>query len=227
MIEVTLVKLIDGYPLWEEGFNYISVERKARLNRFLNINDKKRSMLSELLIRKAILDKLDIPINRIEINYNCYQKPYLMGIQNFEFNISHSESYVVFAFSKSTIGIDIEKIKDINFDIAKRFFTKEEYKSIIYLPTYNERLHRFYTLWTLKESYMKAIGTGLNIPLRSCEFMISDKYITFNGKEAYYFYIGDIEDFCISICHKEKQLKYSFSLLTEEDIYAYFQRIGY
>lgn len=227
MVEVTLVKLTEGYPLWEEGLNFVSEERKARVNGFWNLEDKKRCLLSELLMKKAYFEKLAMPLNQIKINYNLYHKPFFAGSKNFEFNVSHSDSYVVFALSKNTIGIDIEKIKKINFNIAKRFYTEKEYKSIISLPTYTERLHHFYTLWTLKESYVKAIGMGLNLPLHTFEFVLNDKEIFVNSQveQEFSFYTGEVEDYSISICHKEKKQEYTFSWFTEEEIYKYFHDI--
>ncbi len=64
------------------------------------------------------------------------------------------------------VGVDIEKIRPIDFAIAERFFTASEYRLLMDTAE-QERLQLFYTLWTLKESYIKFVGKGLSIPLDS------------------------------------------------------------
>lgn len=94
-------------------------------------------------------------------------KPYID--QNIDFSISHSGDWVVVGLSRHTIGIDVEEHKtrtDI-LGIAKRYFTKEEYH---YLNTSKQQTQDFFTLWTLKEAYLKATGVGLNHGLDNAGF---------------------------------------------------------
>ncbi|HAB59568.1 MAG TPA: hypothetical protein DCE48_02435, partial [Lachnospiraceae bacterium] len=78
-----------------------------------------------------------------------------------------------------------------------------------------------------KESYVKAIGMGLNLPLHTFEFVLNDKEIFVNSQveQEFSFYTGEVEDYSISICHKEKKQEYTFSWFTEEEIYKYFHDI--
>lgn len=73
----------------------------------------------------------------------------------------------------------MERIKDLNIKIADRFFSKEEVEDL-YKIKKSERLKYFFDLWTLKESYIKADGRGLNIPLNSFSFRVIDNEIIFN-----------------------------------------------
>ena len=57
----------------------------------------------------------------------------------------------------------------------------------------NERDMLFFTLWTLKEAYIKAIGKGLSYPVNEAEFFIEDGKITSNIK-GYEFRRYIIED---------------------------------
>lgn len=97
-------------------------------------------------------------------------KPYLnlkLDIPNLNFNISHDGNFVIFVSDiKATIGADImEIILRQNSDTIENFFelmeccfTINEWKMINGGLDEYEKLKRFYTFWTLKESYIKAIG---------------------------------------------------------------------
>ncbi len=60
------------------------------------------------------------------------------------------------------VGIDIEEIKDIPLVDFDNEFSKKELEKIY---TAENSMQLFYTLWTQKEAFLKAIGTGLNVPL--------------------------------------------------------------
>jgi 4'-phosphopantetheinyl transferase len=81
------------------------------------------------------------------------------------FNLSHSKGKVVCAVTRNkNIGIDIEKItSDIDIlTVAKNYFSKTEVNHLTTLKTPAQKLNLFYSLWTLKEAYVKATGTGLS-----------------------------------------------------------------
>ena len=69
------------------------------------------------------------------------------------------------------VGIDVEHLgrQETNTDIAERFFAPEEVTELISQPQDKQRI-RFLEYWTLKESYIKAIGMGLSCPLESFAF---------------------------------------------------------
>ena len=108
-----------------------------------------------------------------DINFvtNKYGKPMLSNESELHFNISHSGSWVSCALHYSPIGIDIEQLLTIDIHFCKRFFTTEEYNALIN-ESEKEREKYFYKLWTLKESYIKAEGKGLSIPLNSFNISI-------------------------------------------------------
>jgi len=223
MVEVIIVNLSDKLPFQYDYLKCISYEKRIRILKYINEADKKRSLMSELLIRKAASDKLCIPAKRVNISYNPYGKPYIDNERYFNFNISHSESYVVIAISRYKIGIDIEKNKKTDFAIAERFFTKNEYQYIKSFTTEPDRINAFYMLWTLKESYVKALGKGLSIPLNSFEFEIDNSIHIRNQKENMKFLFSStrIYDYTLSLSHQEKEIKYTF--LNEIDIYCYYK----
>lgn len=108
-------------------------------------------------------------------------------MENLNFNIGHSGDWVVLGIETNyLIGVDVEKITKRNskslddfFKYLKQCFTKKEWNTILQtnskLDLLDEKsqfliLERFFVHWTLKESFIKAIGQGLGFDLQRCEF---------------------------------------------------------
>lgn len=146
---------------------FISSEKRQKIRRLINKEDKIRSLIGDLLIRTVLIDELNIPNHNLIFDINLYGKPFLINYPNINFNLSHSGDYVVCAFDCECIGIDIEEIKNIDFiEIAKNFFTSKEYYFILNQKDHLQ-LETFYEIWTSKESYIKCRGQGLSISLNS------------------------------------------------------------
>jgi len=101
--------------------------------------------------------------------YSDKQKPSLNhGFSNqLEFNVSHSGATAMLAFARGrALGVDVEQIRE-DFDtdaIARRFFSAHEVQQLFALDA-AERHQAFFRCWTRKEAFIKAVGTGLSLPL--------------------------------------------------------------
>lgn len=87
--------------------------------------------------------------------------------RDLRFNISHTRGLVACAVSQhGAVGIDVEQIdrRVRAWDLARRFFCAEEIAELAALPAGRQQ-ERFFDFWTVKESYLKARGAGLTIPL--------------------------------------------------------------
>lgn len=135
---------------------------------------------------------------------NSYGKPYLKNYPNIYFNISHSMGCIVCIISdKSPVGIDVERIRRFNEFAAKKVCTQEEL-SDIYSNEDSER--QFFRYWTLKESYVKAIGKGISHPMKDVNFKIySDKSIHSNVQDFRFILIEDIDGFVTAVCYKTSE----------------------
>ncbi len=112
------------------------------------------------------------------------------------------------------IGIDIEKITDIDFKMADRYFSKEEYEYI----NVNERgkLDRFYEIWTFKESYIKVIGKGLSMLLNS--FSVINNNTMFYNDIQYNFHKFDIDDnYKMSVCSVNTSINTNIIYVDEDE----------
>ncbi|WP_182186778.1 4'-phosphopantetheinyl transferase family protein [Pectinatus frisingensis] len=111
------------------------------------------------LLLDYILKKHEIYGENAEIYTNGYGKPYLRSGLLY-FNLSHSGEYILCAVDKNELGADIQKSNICHMDLAKRFLHTDEYDYLIGLPT-EKQTKAFFRIWTLKESYIKALGRGI------------------------------------------------------------------
>lgn len=179
----------------------ISKQNREKCYRFKFKEDMLRTLYGELMVRHFLWTQLSIKNEQVELLKTDEGKPYIQGFP-IHFNISHAEDFVVCAFSDQEIGIDIEQIKEIDLGIAKRFFCLSEYEDLLTQKTVNQ-LDYFYSLWTLKESYMKWLGAGMSKPLNSFCFKITDTNISClddNRKVTPFFKQYSIESYKISVC---------------------------
>lgn len=82
------------------------------------------------------------------------------------FSLSHAGDYVAVAIDSCPIGIDIERNRPYRASLAKRYFSKEEQE----LPL------SFTQIWTLKESFLKVTGMGLQLGLDSFSVCLDPKW---------------------------------------------------
>ncbi len=86
--------------------------------------------------------------------------------QALRFNLSHCDGLVVLAVTTGReVGIDCENTsRPAPLEVADHFFSSSEAQALRNLPD-AQQAWRFWELWTFKESYMKARGMGVSLPL--------------------------------------------------------------
>jgi len=151
--------------------NHLSAAELERSKQYKFKKDQDRFAAARNILRDLLAKYLDRPPKNIEIAYNNYGKPYID--HEIKFNISHSYEIALFAFTKTgPIGVDIEKIQPIENidDIATQYFSTKEVIDLLSINP-NERIIAFFNCWTRKEALIKALGTGLSVPLN--EFTVT------------------------------------------------------
>jgi 4'-phosphopantetheinyl transferase len=113
-----------------------------------------------------------------DLKYTEFQKPYFATSSAIDFNISHSGNYVVCALSEtSCLGVDVEWIKPMPIDDFQENFSEQEWNAI---QQSKDTFRAFYSNWTQKEAFLKALGVGLNLPLD--EIFFTNQKIVWEGK---------------------------------------------
>ncbi|EFM10630.1 4'-phosphopantetheinyl transferase [Paenibacillus curdlanolyticus YK9] len=189
----------------------VSEARQAQIKRYRFQDDAIRSLFSELLIRRVLREKYNIDNDDIVFSFNTYGKPTIAGPIEQQYNVSHAGSWIVGAISALPVGIDVEAIKPIDMAVAHRFFSSVECGQLAELTPEQQQL-RFYELWTLKESYIKAVGKGLSLPLNSFSFRFQADEGRYqlkadNGDDDYEIRQFDLDsDYRLALCSKEREI---------------------
>ena len=153
--------------LTPQTINYLNQIEREKAESFFHQRDRKNYQLSHIYLREILSHYTPtIHPKEWEFKHNSFGKPYISN-QNIHFNISHTTSYFAMIISNKECGIDIEQSGhiEINRAILDLTLTPKEAQQL------KEKNLSFYTFWTLKEAYLKAIGRGLSTPPNSIEFL--------------------------------------------------------
>lgn len=152
----------DDEEIYEKYLALADDARRGKIQK-LSVREKRSQSLAAGVIVPLALKRLGYN-GGVEIGYGEHGKPLLTQPEGLFFNISHSGGWTVAAFSDCEVGADIQQIKPIDMRLADRYFAPEE-RQVLAQPECAQDL--FFRLWTVKESYLKALGTGLSRPLNS------------------------------------------------------------
>ncbi len=139
-----------------------------------------------------------------KISYGSYGKPSLADYPQVYYNLSHGEGITACCICKSECGIDVERVREYPVRVIRRAFSERE-KALIENASEDERDLLFFRLWTLKESYVKALGIGISYPLSKAEFSFDGSRII-TDIEGYSFrqYIIGGGKFAAAVCEKDQ-----------------------
>lgn len=154
----------------------LSDEERAQEPRFYFADDRKRYLLTRALVRTVLSRYADIAAAEWSFSNNAYGRPQIANgdaqAQQLSFNLSHTRGLIALAVSQQrTLGVDVEHVsaRQVSLGIADRFFAPDEVTALqaVAPPLQQDR---FFEYWTFKESYIKARGMGLSIPLDRFSF---------------------------------------------------------
>lgn len=154
-------------------------QRRNKAERLNRTSSKKLTVAAGMLARIGIAQKLNI--NPCDISFRNHKggKPYADGL-DIHFSLSHSGNLAVCAISDKPVGIDAERYREINLNVAKRCFTQSEQR---YVASEQEKsTQRFFEIWTKKEAYVKLLGTGVQDFL-TFDALNNDKLYTIQYKD--------------------------------------------
>jgi 4'-phosphopantetheinyl transferase len=170
--------------------------------------------LTRVLVRAVLSRYVPIAASDWRFERSAYGRPMVINdhelIRDLMFNISHTDGLIVLAVTyASLVGVDTEtRRREVSLEVADRYFSPSESAALRALPAGLQQ-RRFLDLWTLKESYIKARGLGLSIPLDKFSFNLDDdssNAIAFDGDfddlpSRWRFYqIDPSDEYAVALC---------------------------
>lgn len=152
-------------------------EEAAQQRRFVFERDRHRYLVTRALVRSVLSRYAPVAPRDWAFTPNRYGKPSPDNAaardMALSFNVTHTQGLVVLAITReAALGVDAEntETRKAPIDVADHFFASDETSALARIGA--ERQHdRFFQYWTLKESYIKARGMGLSIPLDKFAFL--------------------------------------------------------
>jgi 4'-phosphopantetheinyl transferase len=153
----------------------LTAEERAQEPRFYFERDRRRYLVTRALVRTVLSRYVPAVDPKAWVfGSNDYGRPEIANAEgaHLSFNISHTHSLIVLGVTTGrALGVDVEnhRAREVSIDVANRYFAPDEVAELNTVPR-DRQQYRFFEYWTFKESYIKARGMGLSLPLDKFSF---------------------------------------------------------
>lgn len=179
----------------------LSPSRQARAEQYRFEQDRLLCLAAGVLLDRGLqaygLRERNVTISRTQAG-----KPFLPDFPDLHFSLSHSGSRAAAAFSDRPIGCDLERLRPISFPLAQNRFCPEEFA---FLQASPQPDLDFCRIWTCKESFFKALGTGLTLPLNCACIALSPEGVSLTQSvSASHWHLTEFSrtGYCLAICEE-------------------------
>ncbi len=156
----------------EAGEALLNEAERARSSRFMTTLLRRRFTAARARLRSLLGAQLGRDPRSLVFVENEFGKPRLVDQPDIHFSLSHSQDRALLAASEGLeIGADLEGVRCVDhLGLARRYFHPNEVAAI---ERNANPQTAFFQIWTLKEAVVKALGTGLSLPLDEFEVSIA------------------------------------------------------
>jgi len=155
---------------------HLDPEEKLRAERFIPPQVRRRFICARGSLREILARWVDLLPARLRFAYTDRGKPSLDPPGDLRFNLSHSHERALVGLTWGReVGVDLEALRqgqDLR-GLARRFFSEPERQALGRVPDPDFR-REFLRIWTRKEAWLKARGTGLALPLEDFAVPVGD-----------------------------------------------------
>ena len=159
LVTILDTRTLEDPTAFQKAYRQVSLSRREKVDSCRFLKDKQLCLGAGLLLEQG-LNKLGIFDAVIALG-EC-NKPYIANHPEVVFNLSHSGHYAACAFYRKEVGIDVQQIVPISDPLIQKIAVQEEAANILQLSQ-EAKEEAFAKLWTIKESYLKYIGSGLRV----------------------------------------------------------------
>lgn len=158
---------------------FLNSAELKRVKRFYKEIDRDRFVIYRSILKLLLAAYTKSSIKNIHLDYDFNKKPYLASHPWLHFNISHSEEFAAIAISRKKVGLDIEYMsKDFNFtSLLPDVYNDDE---TLIIQNAIDKKNTFYTLWTRKEAFVKALGKGIDEDFKYIPCLDGDHNVDFS-----------------------------------------------
>ena len=202
------VTQFDNETLFQDKLKLLSPYRQQKIALLKHAKDRNRSLGAGIALDHA-LETYGLKEKSVEYEFGEWGKPSLKYQPNIYFSLSHSGDYAICSIGDKAIGNDIELIKHGRLRVADRFFAKEELDWMYAESDEEEITQRMFRIWTMKESFLKATGKGISLPLGDFAVIVDEDKDKIRVKHSYNakFYhmkeYADIDGYRVAVCCEE------------------------
>lgn len=167
-------------PLELRCESWLDDNDRERASMFQRPTTRNQHVVGRGMARKLLAGELPsqdaVEPQEIRFAAESHGKPYVMQPTQAKrpFNVAHTDGLVMCGVgneSHELVGVDIERLgRRVDLGLASRYFSQPEIKLLDQIPSEDAKRKAFLRIWTLKESFIKAIGTGLQTPLADFAF---------------------------------------------------------
>lgn len=169
-------RLIEENGELNDHLEMLDEDERARASRFHFERDRTRFVARRAFTRRVLADYVGDAPAMIRYRISSNGRPELEPPCGVAFSTSHSDGLVVVAVARDRlVGVDIERVKPVAsaLDLAMHLYTTQESAHLRSVAA-STRSEAFLTLWTRKESYVKAVGAGMSIPFDGFDVLTRD-----------------------------------------------------
>lgn len=192
----------------------LSEDERRKETRFCFPDDRLRYLVTRAMVRTVLSGYAAVAPAQWVFTANSYGRPEIApehhDAQELRFNLSHTRGLIALCVSRTRmLGVDVEQLtRPAPLGIANRFLSTCEIAALASAPP-AQRPYRFFEYWTFKESYIKARGMGLSIPLDRFSFdypqadtvqLAVDPSLADDPERWFFWQLRPAPDYLLAVC---------------------------
>jgi 4'-phosphopantetheinyl transferase len=172
IVELCWGSVASALPQLAELHRLLDADERRRAERFGPEAARQRFVAAHAMLRHLLAARTGAPPQRLRFAAGPHGKPALIDAPAAapRFNLAHSGNLAVVALAGDELGTDVEALRPFPRAerFAARFFAPSEQRWLLAKPEAG-RGHAALELWTFKEAYLKAVGSGIAMTLAGVE----------------------------------------------------------